>query len=90
MNVNLYVIEDYENETAFRPQKNKPKQSQWIGNELKSPISPKLTKMSNLPAILPLLCDYQPNKYRYCYSDADMEFEDFSCYNQPLKHVANK
>ncbi len=25
MNVNLYVIEDYENETAFRPQKNKPK-----------------------------------------------------------------
>jgi len=24
MNVNLYVIEDYENETAFRPQKNKP------------------------------------------------------------------
>jgi len=28
MKVNLYVIEDYENETAFRPQKNKPKQSQ--------------------------------------------------------------
>ncbi len=25
MNVNLYIIEDYENETAFRPQKNKPK-----------------------------------------------------------------
>jgi len=25
MNVNLYVIEDYDNETAFRPQKNKPK-----------------------------------------------------------------
>ena len=24
MNVNLYIIEDYENETAFRPQKNKP------------------------------------------------------------------
>ncbi len=23
MNVNLYVIEDYENETAFRPQQNK-------------------------------------------------------------------
>jgi len=30
MNANVYVIEDYENETAFRPQKNKPKQSQWI------------------------------------------------------------
>ncbi len=28
MNVNLYIIEDYENETAFRPQKNKPKQTQ--------------------------------------------------------------
>ena len=24
MNVNLYIIEDYENETAFRLQKNKP------------------------------------------------------------------
>ena len=24
MSVNLYIIEDYENETAFRPQKNKP------------------------------------------------------------------
>ncbi len=27
MNVNLYVIEDYENETALRPQKNKPNQT---------------------------------------------------------------
>ena len=44
MNVNLYIVEDYENETAFRPQKNKPKQTQWIGNELKFPIFPKLTK----------------------------------------------
>jgi len=25
MNVNLYVIEDYENETAFRLEQNKPK-----------------------------------------------------------------
>jgi len=25
MNANLYFIEDYENETALRPQKNKPK-----------------------------------------------------------------
>ncbi len=24
MNANVYVIEDYENETALRPQKNKP------------------------------------------------------------------
>jgi len=24
MNVNLYVIEDYENETAFRPKKTNP------------------------------------------------------------------
>ena len=29
MNVNLYVIEDYENETAFRLEQNKPKQSQF-------------------------------------------------------------
>ena len=24
MNANLYIIEDYDNETTFRPQKNKP------------------------------------------------------------------
>ncbi len=28
MNANLYVIEDYENETAYRPKKTNPKQSQ--------------------------------------------------------------
>ena len=30
MNVNAFSQMDYENKTAFRPQKNKPKQSQWI------------------------------------------------------------
>ena len=30
MNANLYVIEDYENETALRPKKTKPKQSQSV------------------------------------------------------------
>jgi len=37
MNVNLYVIEDYENETSFRLQKNKPNQTQFPKgqNELK-------------------------------------------------------
>ncbi len=29
MNVNLYVIEDYENKTAFRPKKTNPKQTQF-------------------------------------------------------------
>ena len=29
MNVNIYFIEDYENETAFRPKKTNPKQSQF-------------------------------------------------------------
>ncbi len=29
MNANVYIIEDYKNETAFRPQKNKPKQTQF-------------------------------------------------------------
>ena len=29
MSANVYVIEDYENETTFRPQKNKPKQTQF-------------------------------------------------------------
>jgi len=44
MNVKLLATKDYENKTSFRPQKNKPKQSRGIGNELKSPISPILTK----------------------------------------------
>jgi hypothetical protein len=30
MDVNIYLTKDYENETAFRPQKNKPKQSQFL------------------------------------------------------------
>jgi len=30
MNVNLFTTNDYENETAFRPQKNKPKQTQFF------------------------------------------------------------
>jgi len=29
MNANLFVTKDYENETAFRPQKNKPNQTQF-------------------------------------------------------------
>ena len=29
MNVNLYVIEDYENKTALRLEQNKPKQTQF-------------------------------------------------------------
>jgi len=30
MNANLYATKDYKNETAFRLEQNKPKQSQWI------------------------------------------------------------
>jgi hypothetical protein len=29
MNANVFITKDYENETAFRPQKNKPKQTQF-------------------------------------------------------------
>jgi len=29
MSTNVYVIEDYENETAFRPKKTNPKQTQF-------------------------------------------------------------
>jgi len=32
MNLNLYVIEDYENETTFRPKKTNPKQTQFKPN----------------------------------------------------------
>jgi len=39
MNVKLLATKDYENKTSFRPQKNKPKQSRGIGNEL-NPLSP--------------------------------------------------
>ena len=39
MNVNLYVIEDYENETALRPKKTKPIQTQSnpISKQLQAP-----------------------------------------------------
>jgi hypothetical protein len=37
MNVNAFLQKDYENETAVRPQKNKPNQSQFpkVQNKLK-------------------------------------------------------
>ena len=44
MNANIYATKDYKNKTVFRLQKYKTKQSRGIGNELKPPISPKLTK----------------------------------------------
>ena len=34
MNANIFITKDYENETAFRPQKNKPNQSQFLYQEL--------------------------------------------------------
>ncbi len=41
MNVNLYVIEDYENETAHRPKKTNPKQTQFKPNCRKGEIDAK-------------------------------------------------
>jgi hypothetical protein len=38
MNANTYIIEDYENETTFRPQKNKPKQTQFPYIDAPTPI----------------------------------------------------
>jgi len=35
MNVTFFLTKDYENEIAFRAQKNKPKQSQFAKAELK-------------------------------------------------------
>ncbi len=46
MNVNLYVIEDYENETAFRLQKNKPKQTQFQTAEKRTKEDQKKKRVS--------------------------------------------
>ncbi len=58
MNANLYVTKDYENETTFRPQKNKPKQSQFH-----LPPKPPIFSQNNSPSILPgqriILHNYQ-------------------------------
>jgi hypothetical protein len=60
MNVNLYNTTDYENIANWTLGENKPNQTQWIGNELKSPISPKLTK-----------CPIYQRSYLY-YATADL------------------
>jgi len=39
MSANLYVIEDYENETTFRPKKTKPIQSQFPKGQNKQKIA---------------------------------------------------
>jgi len=44
MNVSSILSKYYENVPLRRRGENKPKQSRGIGNELKSPIFPKLTK----------------------------------------------
>ncbi len=48
MNVNLYVIEDYENKTAFRPKKTNPNKPNFKrGRLLIDPMLP-LYKLSNV------------------------------------------
>jgi hypothetical protein len=41
MNANLYFIEDYENETTFRPKKTNPKQTQFKPNLVRRRRIPK-------------------------------------------------
>ncbi len=60
MNASAFSQKDYKNKTALRLEQNKPKQSQWIGNGLKSPIFPKLTK-----------CPIYQRSYLY-YTAADL------------------
>jgi hypothetical protein len=40
MNANVYVIEDYENETAFRPKKTNPIQTQFTKGQNRLPENP--------------------------------------------------
>ena len=47
MNVNVYVIEDYENETTFRPKKTNPKQTQF---------KPNLVRRRGIPNELKIAC----------------------------------
>ncbi len=44
MNANDFITKDYRKKDDFVVRINKSKQSRGIGNELKSPISPKRTK----------------------------------------------
>jgi len=56
MNVNVYVVKDYENETAFRPKKtnpNKPKQTQFK-SQGRSEIMERFTQ-----PIRPILKNYE-------------------------------
>jgi len=39
MSANAFLQKDYENETAFRPQKNKPKQSQFTKGQNEQKIA---------------------------------------------------
>ncbi len=60
MNVSILLQMDYENKRNWTLGENKPKQSQWIANGLKSPISPKLTN-----------CPIYQRSYLY-YATADL------------------
>jgi len=50
MNVNVYVIEDYENETTFRPKKTNPIQTQ--SKPVLSSVCPEHSRMGRMGQFL--------------------------------------
>ncbi len=55
MNVNLYILKDYDNKTALRLEQNKPKQSQFL-----LPPKPPILSQNNSPFTSSLLTNNPP------------------------------
>ncbi len=65
MNANVYVIEDYENETAFRPKKTNPKQTQSPKGQNRLPKNPATPFPSLWKKIIDMLLPLWNNDFSY-------------------------
>jgi len=73
MNENLFATKDYENETAFRLQKYKPKQSQFqTGHLLVNRMKPKLLNFHRKNSLTGL-CNSVKYLFLYCERDFFMK-----------------
>ncbi len=79
MNANLYVIEDYENEIAFKLRKNKPKQTQSVDFSKLVPTKAgivRFRKLLNFHRKNSLTVGTNSVKYRFLCNESECFYEE--------------
>jgi len=65
MNANVYVIEDYENETAFRPKKTNPNKANFRKAKMNLKSLAKKSGHTRLAGVLKIVCKNTPFGYTH-------------------------